>query len=250
MGSKSKIYRKFRTFNATSLTFISWQNRYPFLRVLKRQFWLLTLVHFLSLKDKIYCQGYIVMKLFTAFIAFFSLLMTQVASANDGSGSEVKIPAEVLQITSGNLPVAQQVQALHEIGFIATTLPVQMRTAYAVGGLERCETVISLTNFSGHKHSVEVEFFTGFSFLKRGIAKLSLQSGETGEVATTNVVRPFIINDVRDSSVPFEGYAIISSKTSEIGAHAHMVCENNGGESYQDINVFKYKKGKATQVGD
>ncbi len=190
------------------------------------------------------------MKFITIFIVFFSLFMTNLVFANDGRGYEVNIPAEVQEITLKNLPLTQKIPELNKLGFVDTTLPVQMRTAYAVGDVKNCETVISLTNFSNYNRVIEVEFFTGFNFLKRGIAKLQLQSGETGEVATTAVVRPFVINKVRDSSVPFEGYAIISSKTSEIGAHAHMVCENKGGESYQDINVFKYKKGKATQIGD
>lgn len=85
-----------------------------------------------------------------------------------------------------------------------------MRTAYALEGMQGCETVIYLTNLSSQRHEIEVEFFTGFNFLERGIAKLGLQPGETGEVATTAAVSPFVINDVRDSSLPFEGYARLS----------------------------------------
>ncbi len=190
------------------------------------------------------------MKFISTIITFFVLFMTNSVSANDGSNSNVKLPAAVLEITSGNLPIAQQIPQLNLLGFVATSLPVQMRTAYALGGIQGCETVISLTNLSSQRHEIEVEFFTGFNFLEMGIAKLELQSGETGEVATTAAVSPFVINDVRDSSIPFEGYALISSKTSEIGAHAHMVCGVEGRENYQDINIFKYKKGKAVQLGD
>lgn len=190
------------------------------------------------------------MKFITTLIAFSTLFMTNLVSANDGSRSDVKIPHAVLEITSGNLPISQQIPQLNVLGFVATTLPVQMRTAYALGGIQGCETVISLTNLSSQRHVFEVEFFTGFNFFEMGFAKLELQSGETGEVATTAVVSPFVINSVRDSATPFEGYALISSKTSEIGAHAHMVCGVKGNENYQDINIFKYRKGKAVQLGD
>jgi hypothetical protein len=190
------------------------------------------------------------MKFNTVVIVLVGFFMTNLVSANDGSNSDVKIPNEVLEITSGNLPINQKIPQLNILGFVATSLPVQMRTAYALGDLQGCETVISLTNLANKRHIIEVEFFTGFNFIERGFAKLELQPGETGEVATTANVSPFVINSVRDSSVPFEGYALISSKTDKVGAHAHMVCGVKGNKSYQDINIFKYEKGVAVQLGD
>ena len=119
-------------------------------------------------------------------------------------------------------------------------MPLQLRTAYAFGGARGCETVISVTNFSGSTITVEVEFFTGFNYFQRGIAALELKSGETGELATTGTVPPYVINAVRDKNTPFEGYANIHAATSEIGAQANMVCGlDSNVRTYEDVNVFR-----------
>ena len=125
-----------------------------------------------------------------------------------------------------------------------------MRTAYAVGGIENCETVISISNFSKERAEFEVEFFTGFNFFQRGIATLTLQPGETGEVATTQVVPPFVINAVRNSTVAFEGYANIHARTPDLGVHCHMVSTTGRQPSFQDIKVFRARDGQPRQVGD
>lgn len=132
----------------------------------------------------------------------------------------------------------------------AAKLPLQMRTAYAVGGLENCETVLSISNFSKKETTVEVEFFTGFNFFQRGIAQLTLKPGETGEIATTSTVPPFVINAVRDSSVAFEGYANIHAETPDLGAHCHMVYSSRNDRSYQSIKVFRARDGQVRQQGD
>ncbi len=120
------------------------------------------------------------------------------------------------------------------------TLPLQLRTSYAVGGISGCETVISVTNFSDSTIDVEVEFFTGFNYFQRGIAKLVLKTGETGELSTTRAVPPYVINAVRDSDAIFEGYANIHAATSEIGAQANMVCGlDSEVRTYEDLNVFR-----------
>lgn len=168
-------------------------------------------------------------------------LTSGLAIAQDGS--DETMPAE--------LRALMQKGDIKKLAPAVATMPLQMRTAYAVGGHERCETVVSLSNFSDDRTAVEVEFFTGFNALQRGIAQLQLAPGETGEIATAQSVRPFVINAVRNSAVAFEGYANIHAKTPDIGAHAHMVCSVGGREeSYQDINVFRARKGRPTQEGD
>jgi hypothetical protein len=167
-------------------------------------------------------------------------LTSGLAIAQDGSHETM--PPE--------LRALMQKEEMKKLAPALATMPLQMRTAYAVGGLERCETVVSLSNFSDDRTVVEVEFFTGFNAFQRGIAQLQLAPGETGEIATAQPVSPFVINAVRNSAVAFEGYANIHAKTPDIGAHAHMVCGARGQESYQDINVFRARKGRPTQDGD
>lgn len=134
--------------------------------------------------------------------------------------------------------------------FALAKQPLQMRTAYAVGGISNCETVLSISNFAEERIEVEVEFFTGFNFLQRGLARLVLQPGETGEVATRDGIPPFVINAVRDSSVAFEGYANIHARTPDIAVHCHMVSNVGREASFQDIKVFRARDGRPRQQGD
>lgn len=169
------------------------------------------------------------------------------AFADDGEGDA----RPAVQLLKREAPPIQELnKRLFDLGLAIAGLPLQLRTAYAIGGVDQCETVISVSNFSGSTQKVEVEFFTGFSFLDRGLATLTLDSGETGEAATTDVVSPFVINAVRDDDTPFEGYANIHARSADIAAHAHMVCGVGGRETYQDINVFRVKHGKPVQIGD
>jgi hypothetical protein len=165
------------------------------------------------------------------------LLTSGAAVGQDGADSTV--PSELRAL------LQQQ-----ELKLAMAGQPLQMRTAYAVGGVSRCETVISASNFSDNPIRVEVEFFTGFSALQRGIAIHTLLPGETGELATTSAVEPFLINAVRDSSVPFEGYASIHAETSDIGAHAHLVCHVGAEESYESIKIFRVRENRPFQQGD
>ena len=168
------------------------------------------------------------------------ILQAAVATAQDGGDNT--IPSEIRALL-------KQVE-INEKTLAAATLPLQMRTAYAVGGVQDCETVISVSNFSKETIRVEVEFFTGFNFFQRGLARLTLKPGETGELATTQVVPPFVINAVRNSSVVFEGYANIHAKTRDIAAHCHMVCHLKSNPSYQSIKVFRTRDGRPFQKGD
>ncbi len=138
-------------------------------------------------------------------------------------------------------------EALAAVAVANASLPLQLRTAYAVGGLSGCETVISITNLSDSPIEVQVEFFTGFNALNRGIASLMLQSGETGEIATASGVPPYVINAVRDSNTAFEGYANIHAPTRQIGVQVNMVCGiGRDVQTYEDINVFR----PPFQIGD
>src|SRR4051794_13716764 len=161
------------------------------------------------------------------FAVLFSLTVT---TANAQDGGDQSTPSEIRTILD-RLKIE-----IKPAAFALAKQPLQMRTAYAAGGLENCETVLSISNFSKERAEVEVEFFTGFNFFQRGIASLVLQPGETGEVATASVVPPFVINAVRNSKVPFEGYANVHARTPDIGVHCHMVCNVGRQASYQDIN--------------
>lgn len=175
-------------------------------------------------------------------------LLSTTAFAQDGAG-EVSEADRVLK-ERGIKFIGDITPQLQELGLAVAVLPLQLRTAYAVGGVNGCETVISVSNFSSIPHEIEVEFFTGFNFLQRGEASLTLDSGETGEIATTDIVPPFLINAFRDDATPFEGYANIHARSIDIAAHAHMVCDVGGRETYQDINVFRVERGKPRQIGD
>jgi hypothetical protein len=174
---------------------------------------------------------------FSAALIVPMLLASGAAIGQDGADSTV--PSELRQLL-------QQ----RDLKLAVAGQPLQMRTAYAVGGVSKCETVISASNFSSSPVRVEVEFFTGFNAFQRGIAIVALNPGETGELATTDAVEPFVINAVRDSSVPFEGYANIHAETPEIGAHAHLVCHVGGEESYETIKVFRARENRPVQQGD
>lgn len=121
-----------------------------------------------------------------------------------------------------------------------STLPLQFRTAYAVGGLSACEMVAIVTNFSSVAIQVDVEFFTGFNALARGIAILNLQPGETGTLATTAPIPDYMINAVRNSTTPFAGYAQIHAPTSEIGVQANGIGRvGSDTQSSVGIRVFR-----------
>ena len=131
-------------------------------------------------------------------------------------------------------------ETLAALAVARATLPLQLRTAYAVGGLAGCETVISVTNLSDTQIEVQIEFFTGFGAMERGIASLILPSGATGEIATAPAIPPYVINAVRDDNLAFEGYANIHAATRQIGAQVNMVCGIGGDiQTYEDINVFR-----------
>lgn len=175
-------------------------------------------------------------------IALCFTTTTSIISAHASDGSASTMPSEMRELMR-SLEGKKMDLAL-------AGLPLQMRTAYAVGGIDGCETVISVSNFAKDRMEVEVEFFTGFNFFQRGIARLVLASGETGELATVQPVSPFVVNAVRDSNVAFEGYANIHAKSSDIGAHAHMVCMRQESRSFQDINIFRVKNNRPFQEGD
>ncbi len=119
-------------------------------------------------------------------------------------------------------------------------LPLQLRTAYAVGGLSACEMVAIVTNFSSTAIPVEIEFFTGFNALARGIATLTLKPGETGTLATASPIPDFQINAVRDTTTPFAGYAQIHAPTSEIGVQVNGIGRvGTSNQSAVGIKVFR-----------
>jgi hypothetical protein len=184
-------------------------------------------------------------------------LLLAIANAQDSSSN--KILSGVVNAQDGSdETIPSEIRALRKsLGIKAETLsvaalPLQMRTAYAIGlgGQGNYETVVSVSNFSKATIRIEVEFFTGFNFFQRGIGRLTLKPGETGEIATAGAVPPFVINAIRDSSVPFEGYANVHAETADIAAHCHMVYNNGDDRSYQSIKVFRTREGRPIQQGD